>query len=119
MRKIMIKNLIISSLLIVAGLFGITSANAQNHDRHDNGRHRGQVERRIERRYEQPRIYNNYSTQTVVRYVRYGGRVYKETYRVTYDFFGNPRYRLIYREEVRDYDRNRSGIRFNVYIPIR
>ncbi len=48
------------------------------------------------------------------RYVRLGRTVYRETYRTTYRNGRIVRRILVNRERIRD---NRSGFRFNIYIP--
>lgn len=114
------KKIIALSLLL---LTFVGTGSAQYRDNIDRGhviqdrRHRQEVyrnDRRHNRRYDRNQTYirNEY------RYVRIGRRVYRETYRTTYSRTGRVIFRVLTdRDLVNDRDRNRSGFKFNIYIP--
>ena len=114
------KKLIGLSLLAVTFLFA-GSVSAQNrqyqnpqdrnweyNQRQDRGRHEG---------WRKHRDFNQVYVTYRVRYVQYFGQVYKETWRFTENRFGQVLSReLVKRERVRNYDRNRNGFKFNVFL---
>jgi hypothetical protein len=114
------KKIIGLGLLLASGIIFAPTVNAQYQDRiyRQDGYNRQQRDRRYDRDYDrQVYVVNEY------RYVRYGRRVYRETYRSTYTRRGRLVSRvLVNRERIYRYDRyndrdfRNEGLRFNIFL---
>ena len=115
------KKIIALAVLFVAGMVFVPTASAQySQDRWETQRQDGYNRQRRDRRYD--RSYGLYTVREY-RYVRYGRRVYRETYESTYRRNGMlVRRVLVNRERMYRYDRyndrdfRNEGLRFNIFL---